>query len=349
MTPVPDPLNVAVLLSKRSPREINPFLDEEPSLERVRAVSPGHVNVSTLRVDIEVPQEEREAALRDAHVLFLASPIPKDLLELAPNAMWMHHAVAGVSNLRTSPLWGTSVTMTSSRGYTNAFPIAETVMGAVYIFAKRFNWAVVNGTEGKFDRSHFQGMTLLEGKTIGIIGLGGIGGHVARLARANGMRVVATRRSAEQHMTNVDSVDELFPTDQQNEMLGQCHFVAVCAMLTEETHHIVGRAAFDSMRDGAFILNISRADLIDEEALAEALKSEKVAGAYLDLWTAVGTGPTRTPIPQLMSDPRVIFTPHMSGWVDEPQPYALDIFCENLGRFLKGDLMDNVIDWERGY
>jgi len=204
---VPNPLNVTVLMSKRVPREINPTLDEAKALERIRSVAPGHLNIRTLRVDIEVPQDEREAALRDAHVVFLATPFPKDLLQLAPKVMWMHLTVAGVSNMRTSNLWGTPVTVTSSRGYTNALPIAETVIAGAMTLAKRLNWAVLNGHEGKFDRSHYQGMAMLAGKTMGIIGVGGIGSQVARLARGLDMRVVGTRRSAEQHLLNVDGVD----------------------------------------------------------------------------------------------------------------------------------------------
>jgi phosphoglycerate dehydrogenase-like enzyme len=292
--------------------------------------------------------EEREELVRQAHVIYMAVPYPKTIPARAKKLRWAHFAFAGVSNLQNSDWWGLEgVPVTSSRGWTNALPIAETLMGATFMFAKKLDWAVEKSLAGKaHEVAGFPGMMLISGKTMGIVGLGGIGGNLAQLARGAGMRVVATRRSATDRQMDVDGVDELFPPSELPAMMAECDFVAICAMLTPETEGIVGKEAFEAVKPGAYFLNVARGEIVDEEAMIDALRSGRLAGAYLDVWRNDFAFP---PSEALLSAPNVVFTPHVSGRVDQTHAFSTELFIENLQRFLKGQPLENVVDWQRGY
>jgi phosphoglycerate dehydrogenase-like enzyme len=339
-------------------------------VDRIRAVAPDRLNVTYAWHDF-VPEmtrdweegmmrryetgvqpqrsaEECEDLVRQAHVMFLAVPYPKTLPARASNLRWAHFSFAGVSNLSNSDWWDwQGCPITSSRGWTNALPIAETVMGATFMFAKKLDWAVEKSLQGEaHEVRDFPGMKLIAGRTMAIIGLGGIGTNLARLARACGMRVIATRRSARQRQKDVDGVDELFPPSGLPAMLSEADFVAVCVMLTPETEGMVDRAALATVKPGAHLINIARGEILDEEALVDALEAGRLAGAYLDVWRNDFAFP---PSDILMKAPNIIFTPHVSGRVDQTHAFATDLFCDNLQRFLNSEPLHNVIDWSRGY
>jgi phosphoglycerate dehydrogenase-like enzyme len=330
---LPDVLNVLVL---QGGREV---------VERIEAAATGRLDVVDLTG--EVDGEGREVLLRGAHVLYLGLPADKTLPTRTPTLLWAHFAFAGVSNLMGTSWWGLEgPIITTSRGYTAALPIAETTIGAALMFAKRLNLAVTYDAEAR-DRELFAGMTLVSGKTMGIVGLGGIGSHVARLSRALGMRVVATRRSAETRQRDVDGVDELFPAAEQNAMLAEADFVAVCAMWTPETEGMIDEGAFAAMKPGAVLINIARGEIVDEPALVAALASGRLSGAFLDVWHGQLRG--AAPVEALRSAPNVVFTPHVSGRSDVSHHFSLEVFVENLQRLLDGEPLQNEVDWSRGY
>jgi phosphoglycerate dehydrogenase-like enzyme len=312
-------------------------------VEKIEGVAPGRLDV------VEVPGEFDAESLGEAHVLYLRFPVPKTLAVRPPKLLWAHFAFAGVSNLMGTSWWGLEgPIITTSRGYTSALPIAETTVGAALMFAKRLNVAVTYDPDrASPDRERFAGMTLIAGKTMGIVGLGGIGSHVARLSRGLGMRVVATRRSAATRQRDVDGVDELFPAAEQNAMLAEADFVAVCAMWTPETEGMVDRDAFAAMRPGAVLINIARGEIVDEGALVEALSSGRLGGAFLDVWHGQLKG--AAPVEALRSAPNVVFAPHVSGRTEVSHHFSLDVFVENLQRLLDGEPLINAVDWSRGY
>ena len=349
---------------------IYPF--DEPMLERMRSAAPDRVEVVPMFADLfdemnqespgqmvryfrnDIPKplytpEEREALIAQADVVYLSLPGPRTLPARAKNAKWFHIPFAGVSNLRGTAFWGIDAMVTSSRGVTQALPIAEMVVASAFLFAKRLDLAVKDTMEGKvgaFGTRPIPKTRVVAGMTMGVIGLGGIGRDVARLSKAVGMRVVANRWSAERRMTDVEGVDELFPAGELHHMLGRCDFVAVCAMLTDTNEGMINTEAFASMKDGAFLMNIARGEVVDEPALIEALRSGKLGGAYIDVW------PDDTEVPpnaELAAQPNAVFTPHISGMTDVSHTFGLDLFCENLGRFMKGEPLQNVVDWARGY
>lgn len=288
---------------------------------------------------------ERDALLAEADVICLRFPFPLDLGARAPRLKWVHQTPAGASNLRMGDLWGTAVTVTTSRGYNNTLPIAEYVIAAILLAAKSLPQAFHDQERRSFDRRLYRPV-LVQGKTLGIVGLGGIGSDVARLARALGLRVVATRRSATTAQHNVQGVDELLAPTALSDLLTQSDFVALCAQWTPETEKLIGAAELRQMKPTAYLINVARGDLIDQPALVTALQREQIAGAVLDVYTDEFTGPPPDELWQLAN---VVITPHTSVGTDVSHAKGMELFCENLRRYLRKQPLLNVIEWERGY
>ena len=358
MPELPDVLNVLIL---------QPVPDHV--LERIKAISPARLNVVPALVDFlpelqrewpasmtqrfgqdgrktSLSDEQRDELASNAHVVFCGMAFPRTLPTRAENLIWAHFGFAGTSNLKDSEWWATPFITTSSRGYVAAIPIAEATIAGMFMLAKKLDLAVENTKKGSYDASGYGGVRLIHGKTLAIVGLGGIGSEVARLAKGVGMRVIATRRSATSRQRSVDGVDELFPAGELHAMLAEADFVAVCAMWTDETERMLNADAFVAMKPGAYLMNIARGEIIDNEAMAEALRSGKLAGTYLDVWDDDFAQP---PPKVLQEAPNIIFTPHVSNRSDVPQMFAVDAFCANLERLLKGEPLENVVDWSRGY
>jgi phosphoglycerate dehydrogenase-like enzyme len=291
------------------------------------------------------PPEEAAAVLREAHVMLAGLPYPRSIRDRVPNLLWAHFGFAGVSNLVGSEFWDAPFLLTSGRGYSGARPIAESVIAATMMHARRLDLAVLN-TNPSFDPTLSPAVVNIEGKTMGIIGLGGIGANVAKMARGIGMRVVATRQSAQQIQQDVDGVDVLYPAAKTHEMLGECDVVAVCAMLTAETEGMFNEAAFAAIKPGAYFINVARGELVLEKPLIDALKSGHLGGAYLDTWP---DDMARLPDPELLTMPGVTITPHVSQQAETNQNFGNEVFCDNLTRLLKGEALVNVVDWKRGY
>lgn len=286
-------------------------------------------------------REQRDALLREAEVLCISFPFPLRLVSRAPKLRYVHQIPAGVSNLTRGDLWGSGVTVTSGRGANRALPIAEWVIATALALCKELPRAFRQQAAGAFDRSTFRSRGVA-GKTIGIVGLGGIGQQVARLARGLDMRVIGSRRSAEP----VEHVEKLYGPDELHALLGASHIVVVGAQLTPETHHLIDAAALAAMRPGAFLINVTRGELIDETALLDVLGSGHLGGFAGDVYEGEFE---RQPPAELLALDNVIMTPHTSNQSEQPATESMDIFRENLRRFLAGEPLINQVDWERGY
>lgn len=359
MTDVPQQINVVAL------RDV-----PQSDLDRIKAVDPERINVTGIwrgmRDDLlksfpadqvkrferttdpvpPPPPEEMARIISEAHVLYSGAIHPSDLYDRMPSLRWVQFTFAGLSSIRHSKFWKAPITMTSSRGVTGALPIAEMALVGGLMIAKGLHVAVRQTDAGALEPKAFA-PSLTAGKTIGIIGLGGIGGNLARLAKAMGLRVLGTKRSATARATDTDGVDELYPTSQMHEMLGECDYVGVCAPLTTETEGMLDAATIEAMKAGAIIMNIARGELFDEDALASALANGHLGGAYLDVFSGEEQG---RPAPEyLTSLPNVVMTPHISFRSDVPQMFSMNLFLENLRKFLDGEQLTNVVDFDRGY
>ena len=288
---------------------------------------------------------ERDVLLAEADVICIRFPFPLDLRARAPRLAWLHQTPAGASNLRMGDLWGSNVIATTSRGVNNSLPIAEYVLSTLLLFAKSLPQAFHDQERRVFERRAYRSV-LVQGKTLGLVGLGGIGSEVARLAKAVGMRVIATRRSITAPQKNTQGVDELLPPRALSSLLAQSDFVAVCAQWTPETDKLIGATELQQMKSTAYLINVARGELLDQTALIAALRERKIAGAALDVYEGEFTGP---PPEELWQLPNVVITPHTSVGTDFSHAKGLDLFCDNLRRYLKGEPLLNVIDWQRGY
>lgn len=278
--------------------------------------------------------------LREAEVILLGLPYPSRLYTRTGRLGWVHHPNAGASNLWDSDLWGAPVTVTSSRGSNYALPIAETVLAGAMTLARGLHIRTMR-------RADFAGNVVLSGKTMGIVGLGGIGGHVARMAKGMGMSVLASRLSATDRMRNVGPVDEVLPASLLHELLGRSDVVAICVMLTKQTEGLFDADAFAAMKPGAILVNVARGEVVHEHALMASLEAGRLGGAYLDVYAGELHG--EPPPDRLLTHPAVIMTPHISGVADETGAVGFDLFLEYLRDYLAGKPLDNVIDWDRGY
>jgi phosphoglycerate dehydrogenase-like enzyme len=291
--------------------------------------------------------EGSERLLESADVVLLGYPVPHGIAGHAPHLQWVHHTQAGVSNLRGSDLWESGVILTSSRGGVGATGIAEYVLAGAYHFGRGLHEATRQKAAGQFDRSAYR-LQSLTGATIGVVGLGGIGREVARLARAAGMRVLATRRSVITRDHETDGVDLLLPAGELTELAAASDYVTVCAQLTPETLGMVGASVFAAMRPDSVLINVARGELVDEDALVAALQEGRIRGALLDVYDGELDG--RPPRPELVELPQVVLTPHISTRGDpEGVEPAKRLFAENLSRYLDGQPLLNRVDRDRGY
>jgi len=288
-------------------------------------------------------REERDALLAEADVVFGGWPYPFDLRSRAPNLKWFQQQPAGASNLRKGDLWGSDVIVTTSRGFGNTLPIAEYAIGSLFYFARRFDQADRDRTEGVFHKPNYKSL-LFEGKTICVIGAGGIGEHVGRLAAGLGMRAVGTKRNPGNDLP--EGFSDIRGPDGLLDLLSESHFAAICCQWTPETDKLMNKEAFAAMQPDGVMTNVARGEIVDEDAMLDALDSGHLRGAALDVYVGEFEHP---PHERLWQHPRILITPHVSGKTDVHYRRSTDLFCENLRAFLDGKPMKNVIDWSAGY
>jgi phosphoglycerate dehydrogenase-like enzyme len=291
--------------------------------------------------------DQQNDVLAVADVLLVGYPVPVGLAGRSPQLAWAHHTQAGVSNLLGSDLWTSPVTLTTSRGAVGATAIAEYVMAAASFFARGLQEGTRQKRDGVFTTDGYE-LTSLRGATMGVLGLGGIGQEVARLARAAGLRVIATRRSAVAPAADTDGADLVLPADRILQVAAESDFLAICSQLTPETRGLVSGEVFAAMKPGAVLINIARGEEVDEDALIAAVTAGRIRGAVLDVYDGELAG--RPPQPELVDLPQILLTPHIStrGDAGLAEPIRR-LFAENLRRFLDDRPLLNVVDRDRGY
>jgi glyoxylate/hydroxypyruvate reductase A len=290
-------------------------------------------------------REERDRLLADAEIIIGGFPFPLDLRTRSPRLKWFHQRPAGASNLLRGDLWGSDVIVTTSRGAANPLPIAEYAVAALFYFAKGFSRAGSERDAGSFDHRAYRPVHL-DGKTACVVGAGGIGQEVGRLCAALGMRVVGTRRSPDPAAPLPAGFSEIGGPGDIDRFLPQSDIVVVCCQWTPETTNLFDRQRFAAMKQGSVLVNVARGEIIDEDALADALERDHLRGAALDVYVGEFEHP---PPARLWQNPRVLITPHTSSMGDGDRHGGINLFCENLRAYLDGRPLRNVIDWERGY
>ena len=318
---------------------------DEASLKQITIVS-SRIKLTNVSELVQAEQKGDAAAKKQLDALLAVTEIiygfrlPENVIARAPKLKWFQTMSAGVDRFLDDKFRRSSVIMTSVSGI-HTVPIGELVLELMLMLAKQASLAFQQKQQQQW--KPFLPM-VLRSKTVGIVGLGHIGREVARLAKAFGMRVVATRRSARQSQ-RARYVDRLFAPDQLLQLLSESDFVVLTLPLTKETHKIIGEAELRSMKPTAYLINVARGQVVDEEALARVLEEHRIAGAGLDVFT-------REPLPagsRLWKLPNVIISPHIAGYMENYSEQATAVFCENLRRYLGGKRLINVVGKERGY
>jgi len=318
---------------------------EEECLREIMAVSPeiklwDASDLATAEQSGDFTSKEKfDAMLAQAEVVYGFWP-PRNVVARAPKLKWVQSMLAGVDHSIYADIFQSPVVVTNTRGM-HGTQVSELVFEMMLMFAKQAPSCFQMKQEKKWQR--FTPM-VLHSKTVGIVGLGSIGKEIARLAKAFRMRVVANRRSTKQ-VTRVKYVDKLLPKDQLTELLSESDFVVLALPATPETDKLIGEEELRSMKSTAYLINIARGSVMDEEALVRALDEHWIAGAGLDAFTTEPLPPES----KLWKFPNVIYSPHIGGVLENYNLVATRLFCENLRRYLGGKKLFNVVDKKKGY
>ena len=311
--------------------------DTWPAATAARYLAPDAVGAGT--------RADRDHLLAEAEVILGGWPFPLDLRTRAQRLRWFHQRPAGASNLLRGDLWGSDVMVTTSRGAGNTLAMAEYAVAGILHFAKSLHRASLDRETGTFDYRAYRSL-LLDGKTTCVVGAGGIGLEVGRLCAALGMRVLGTRRHPQPDVPLPPGFSALGGADELDRFLPESDFVVICCQWTPETTGLFNHDRFAAMRPGSVLVNVARGEIVDEQALIDALQRGHLRGVVLDVYVGEFE---RTPPPELWRDPRVLITPHVSGQSDNNRHRAIEVFCDNLRAYLDGAPLRNVIDWTRGY
>ena len=290
-------------------------------------------------------REQRDQALGSAEIMLVGWPPVKDIRARAPQLKWLHQLPAGASNFLETDLWASNVVVTTSRGLTNRRPMAEYVLASFLLFSRGLHLSYRDKYRHHLDHRSYDPITI-RGKTVCVIGAGGIGQEVANLCAAAGMRVVGTRREISPGSAIPPAFARLEPSHALHDLLRESDFVAICCPWTKETHHLIGTDALAAMKPGTVLVNIARGEIIDEEVLVHTLATNKLRGFATDVYDGEFERP---PDARLWADERVVITPHVSAAADVSEHQGVQLFCDNLRRYLDGQPLVNVIDWQRGY
>jgi phosphoglycerate dehydrogenase-like enzyme len=312
------------------------------------------------RVDVAhaITPDETAAAIGShpqADVL-LADSLPSHLPE-RNGVRWIQTTSAGVDHLRENPLWHEpSIRITTASGLA-AVAMAQYAMAYVLRFAHNLSpYESVGRVPEWKGRGDVRRPFVLFGRTLGIVGYGGVGRRLAHAASAFGLRVIALRNStgplAERfRMPFVEELDgqsdpaEFWPRARLNDLLREVDFLVVAAPLTKDTEGLIGAAELALMKPSSYLINVARGKLVDEAALATALREKRLAGAALDVYSAEPP-PTTHP---LLSVDTAATTPHVSGHYDQVADFTTTLFLANLARFRAGKQLLNLVDRDRGY
>jgi D-2-hydroxyacid dehydrogenase (NADP+) len=305
----------------------------ESNLRRIKGDAP---NLQVLSAE---DQHEIRRLLPSAEIVF--GEITSASFSSAKKLRWVHIPFAGVEKILFPEFVKSPVILTSSRGL-HKHQMSELLFGMMLTLARRLGIFRNLQSKKEWNPAPFRETELLAGKTIGILGLGSVGSEVARVAAGFGMRVIGMRRTPE---IRVPDVNEVFGPRDLPRLLSQADYIVVLLPLTAETRNLITKKEFELMERQPYFFNLARGAIVNEGDLVEALRKGRVKGAGLDVFV---DEPLASSSP-LWEMENVIITPHVGGLVPQYMRHAVDLFLENLRRYLEGRELHNIVDKERGY
>src|SRR5271167_2984618 len=280
----------------------------------------------------------------DAEIAIAWSIRPEQIVA-AKKLRWIHSPAAAVHQLMFPELVSSDVVLTNAREVHGPV-VAEHVIALIFALAKKIPGSV------RLQEKHIWGQQVLwdevprvrevAGATLGMVGLGSIGRPVVKSAKALGMRVIAVREHPEKGSEGADAV---FAPPQIDEVFRQADYIVLAAPVTASTRAIANAERLALMKPEACLINVGRGQLVDEPALAAALRQKEIGGAALDVFP-------KEPLPAdspLWDVPNLLITPHTAALTDKLWERHYAVFSENLRRYLSGEPLLAVVDKRKGY
>jgi phosphoglycerate dehydrogenase-like enzyme len=321
-----DPIHVLVIS--------NPLA---PHLNVLQGLSqPVHLAIGQ---DLELVSKEAP----NAHVVmignFRAEPF-RTVFPLATRVDWVHSLAAGVDNFLFPEFIRSAVRLTNGQGMFSE-PLAEFAVGAMLFFSKSLRRMLDSQQSARWDPFDVE---MISGRTLGIVGYGGIGKATAKLARGMGLRVVALRKRAS--LSNGDpDVEAVYSPDRLREMFALCDFVLLAAPLTPETRGMIGPDELSALKSTAVVINVGRGAVVVESALVDALERNRIRGAALDVFEHEPL-PSDHPFYRLKN---VLLSPHCADRAPGWQQAAMQVFVDNFDLYRQGLPLKNLVDKKAGY
>ena len=280
----------------------------------------------------------REIAAADATIGVCSA----EVLAQAKQLQWIQWPAAGVERCVQQPLMRERHLLLTNLQRTMGPSMAEHVLGMMLVLSRHLDYFLKEQQQARWVGDDAPHLADLEGKTVLVVGLGGIGTEVARRAHAFGMRVIATRASGR---TGPDYVSYIGLPDELLKLARDADFIVNCAPLTPQTTGIFNREFFASLKPGAYFISVGRGRSTVTADLIAALNGGRLAGAGLDVVDPEPL-PSDSPLWRL---PNLIITPHVSADTPLAEEQRTALLRENLRRYVAGEPMLSVVDIERGY
>jgi len=310
----------------------------DQDLEAIRAELP--------QVEIRSVEDEAELehAIADADA-FVGWNIPASVFRAAKRLRWVHSANAGVEANLFPELVASDVVLTNGAGL-HSVSIPEHVLAMMLALARNLHESQRLQQRAEWNRfgviAFGGGIRELSGGNLAILGAGAIGRALASLGSALGMHVRVMRRRPDQPVPGAEAV---VGAADKHALLAWADFVVLATPLTDETRGLIDREALRAMKSSAYLINVARGEVIDDAALVDALRAGAIAGAGLDAFREEPL-PASSPFWELTN---VILTPHVSGYTRHYFEHTLELFRDNLRRFVAGRPLRNVVDKRLGY
>lgn len=324
----------------------------------IRAVATGELDdgaraalAAALAPDAVLAGAEASSGDADAEILIAHTP-PASRVDF-PRVRWIQLTTTGVDHVALDPSWD-GVTITTASGLFTV-PIAEYVIGSLFFCAQHVPARLARARARDWDDRWALSGTPLAGSTLVLVGYGSIGREIARLATALRMRIIAVKARPEARAATGFSEPgtgdpdgslphEIVPDARLAEAVAQADWVVLSLPLTADTRGLFGAGAIAAMRPHAWLVNVGRGAVVDEDALLAALEAREIAGAVLDVFAQEPLPPAHP----LWAAPNAILTPHISGGLERFDVLG-EIVRQNLARLRAGEPLLNAVDRVRGY
>ncbi|WP_449539102.1 D-2-hydroxyacid dehydrogenase [Ferdinandcohnia sp. Marseille-Q9671] len=317
-------------------RILSTFIPLEEIMERLKEVFPQEEFIYCKDID------EAKPTIHNADILVTyGEDLNESIIEMATNLKWIMVISAGLELMPFNAIKRKGILVTNVRGI-HKIPMAEYTLSMMLHVTKKNKVIVEQQKNKSWDRLTNFPVGELYGKTIGILGVGAIGGEIARLAKAFQMRVLGLNRSGKSH----EFVDEMYQFNGLEIICSNSDYLVSVLPSTNETKYLLGAKHFELMKDDATFINIGRGDLVKEDVLMHAIRTNQISHAVLDVFE-------EEPLPAghpFWEFENVTVTPHISSKSKYYQPRSFEIFEQNLHIFKQGGSnYINKIDLDRGY